>query len=150
MKFLKIHQNGPLDKIYGILFIHCSTSVCSNVWKMFIQFNLLDSQLHKLNHLNVHIAALHLLTNPRTAIQEFFRNGPRHRVSNKNDEDYNYYCLAVMILGSSNQAIGCVHHQCNTVSHYILLINVSPILLASFCSIVVTITHSITNGAQFW
>ena len=28
-------------------------------------------------------------------------------------------------------------------------INVSPILLASFCSIVVSITYSITNGAQF-
>ena len=35
--------------------------------------------------------------------------------------------LVVMILGSSNQAIGCVHRQRNTVSHYILLIKCDPL-----------------------
>ena len=37
------------------------------------------------SEIHIFIVAFHLLTNPRTALREFFRNGPRHKVSNKTD-----------------------------------------------------------------
>ena len=71
------------------------------------------------HNMNLSAAALHMLTKPRTATREYFRNGPRHRVSIKSDKlnaliVFNH---DVMTLGSFYKVTGCIHSQHNTVSH---------------------------------